>query len=79
MAAYSEVILSVTSDRTGNTDDMSSELNDFGDLGIAIGISTIHSLQVNIYNYSVLFRFSGRHFGFITFNSDSARMIWNKL
>ena len=44
MAAISDSSLPVTPDRTGNMDDMSSELNDLGNLEVAIGIPspTIH-------------------------------------
>ena len=48
MAAIYDLSLPVSSDITENMDDMSSELNDFETLEAAIGISTIHYLQVNV-------------------------------
>ena len=48
MAAIFDLSLPVTSDSTDNMDDMSSELNDLGNLEVAIGMSTIHFLQVNV-------------------------------
>ena len=48
MAAIFDFSLPVTSDRTENMDDMSSELSDLGNIVIAIGILTIHSMQANL-------------------------------
>ena len=48
MAAICDLSLPVTSYSTYNMDDMSSELNDLGNLEVAIGMSRIHGPHVNV-------------------------------
>ena len=43
-----DLLLPVAPDNVGNRDYMSSELSDFGIIGFAIAISTVHSLQAYI-------------------------------
>ena len=49
MAAIFDLSLPVTADSTYNMDDMSSELNDLRNIGVAIGVSTIYSSEAEIH------------------------------